>query len=359
MSKEDKLSEMLSYIAAAMTNCALYSSDHPAVNEYAEKALAAMEDLFTDGLFNLAFFSDTLLFNDNPLTDKSPHILSLRKKLRLKGVDRLIIKKGVTSHELTELITSFSIRDKKVTSSQNITVGIFDLALKSDLEIQDRVLKLAKAFEDISVSNMLSFKMLEEMIGSFILALKKESNLLNMLQPVASHSEYTYVHSINVAMITLYLAEILGLQGEELHDAGIAGMLHDVGKLFIQQQIIEKETSLTSEEWSTIQLHPIKGGLYLSKIPEIPKIAAIVAFEHHMRYDGKGYPQVKWRMQKQHIVSSIVAVADFFDAMRSVRVYREKEKFHVTEILQILKEGTGTFFHPDLIHCFMGAFKDL
>jgi HD-GYP domain-containing protein (c-di-GMP phosphodiesterase class II) len=149
-------------------------------------------------------------------------------------------------------------------------------------------------------------------------------------------------------MITIYLAEFLGLQGEELHDAGIAGLLHDMGKLFIQKEIIEKDSSLTNEEWSAMQLHPIKGGLYLSKVPEIPKIAAVVAFEHHMKYDGSGYPQIKWRMKKQHIISSIVSIADFFDAMRSVRVYREKEKFHVSEILKILKEGSGTFFHfPD------------
>jgi HD-GYP domain-containing protein (c-di-GMP phosphodiesterase class II) len=318
-----------------------------------------MEDLFTDGAFNLAFFSDTLLFNDIPVTDKSPHILSLRKKLRLKGVDRLIIKKGVSQGEIKELVTSLATRDAKMSSSQYVTVGVFDLTLKSDVEIQSRVLKLAKAFEDISVSNTLSYQMLEEMIGSFVLELKKESNLLKLLKPVASFSEYTYVHSINVSMITIYLAEFLGLQGEELHDAGIAGLLHDMGKLFIQKEIIEKDSSLTNEEWSAMQLHPIKGGLYLSKVPEIPKIAAVVAFEHHMKYDGSGYRQIKWRMKKQHIISSIVSIADFFDAMRSVRVYREKEKFHVSEILKILKEGSGTFFHPDLVGCFMGAFKDL
>jgi hypothetical protein len=182
VAKEKKLSEMLSYLVAASTNCSLYTSDHPAVGEYSDKALASMEDLFTDGAFNLAFFSDTLLFNDIPVTDKSPHILSLRKKLRLKGVDRLIIKKGVSQGEIKELVTSLATRDAKMSSSQYVTVGVFDLTLKSDVEIQSRVLKLAKAFEDISVSNTLSYQMLEEMIGSFVLELKKESNLLCQFQ---------------------------------------------------------------------------------------------------------------------------------------------------------------------------------
>ncbi|MCK5287071.1 MAG: HD family phosphohydrolase, partial [Thermodesulfovibrionia bacterium] len=112
---------------------------------------------------------------------------------------------------------------------------------------------------------------------------------------------------------------------------------------------------LDERELGIMQLHPVHGALYLSTQPDVSKTAVIAAYEHHMRYDGSGYPQNKKTIKRQHKISQLVAIADFFDAMRTKRSYRSS--FNLFEVLKFIKEGTGTYFNPDLVDNFLRAFQ--
>jgi HD-GYP domain-containing protein (c-di-GMP phosphodiesterase class II) len=128
-------------------------------------------------------------------------------------------------------------------------------------------------------------------------------------------------------------------------------MLHDLGKLFIPEEIINKPGTLTSEEWSIINTHPTRGALYLQGGSEIPHLAVLAAMEHHMRYDGQGgYPRIKSEW-KPHIVSRMVAVADVFDALRSRRSYQEPKP--LSSIIEILKAEKGKALDPYLVDNFL------
>ena len=153
-----------------------------------------------------------------------------------------------------------------------------------------------------------------------------------------------------MSVLTIFQAEVLGLKGEALHDAGLAGLLHDMGKLFVPKEIIEKQSMLDEHEWSAIKLHPTYGAIYLSQLPEVPKGAVVAAYEHHMKYDGSGYPQYGLFNKKQHIFSQIVAISDFFDALRSRRPYRGS--VDTKSILEMLKKGSGVDFNPFLVDHF-------
>jgi HD-GYP domain-containing protein (c-di-GMP phosphodiesterase class II) len=143
-------------------------------------------------------------------------------------------------------------------------------------------------------------------------------------------------------VLSMFQAQSLNIRDDLLRDIGIAGLLHDVGKLFIAKEILEKKAALTSEEWEEIQLHPLYGARYLGKMEELPRLAPIVAFEHHMKYDGKGYPRMNSNAKKQHLCSQIVAISDFFDALRSRRPYRRA--LEIKEVLALMQtEGEGVF----------------
>ena len=130
----------------------------------------------------------------------------------------------------------------------------------------------------------------------------------------------------------------------------MAAMLHDVGKLFIPDEILSKPGMLTPEERKVIETHTVKGARYLMGLDGIPKLAVLAALEHHLKYDGSGYPSMKggWR---PNIVSQIIQIADVFDAMRSKRAYQNL--IPLEKIIDLLKKGSGTSFNPQLIEHFL------
>jgi HD-GYP domain-containing protein (c-di-GMP phosphodiesterase class II) len=105
-----------------------------------------------------------------------------------------------------------------------------------------------------------------------------------------SYDEYTATHIINVALLAMALAEAVALPENVVHDVGIAALLHDVGKLKVPSAILNKPDRLTEEEFAAIRLHPEEGSRLLFSTPRVPELAVIVAYEHHIRYEGGGYP---------------------------------------------------------------------
>ena len=129
-------------------------------------------------------------------------------------------------------------------------------------------------------------------VSGFIKAFRREVNPLMALAPLRSLDEYTFTHSVDVCILNLAQGISLQIEGELLHDLGIAGMLHDVGKLFVPKEITNKSEELTAAEWGEMRRHPVTGAKYLLDNPGVPRLAVLTAFEHHMKYDLSGYPPV-------------------------------------------------------------------
>jgi HD-GYP domain-containing protein (c-di-GMP phosphodiesterase class II) len=195
---------------------------------------------------------------------------------------------------------------------------------------------------------------IEDMVGRFVATIGREMGILKLLSPVKSYSNYTYVHSINVSILSIFQAETLDMSGKLVHDIGLAALLHDMGKLFIPQNILEKKGALDEGEFAAMGNHPALGAAYLARVSGIARLAPIVAFEHHRKYDGTGYPKLKMGEKKQHPGSQMVAIADVFDALRSWRPYRKS--LEMEAVLAIMKNGAGTDFNPFLVDNFISAF---
>ena len=218
----------------------------------------------------------------------------------------------------------------------------------------EQIGKLKSVYKSLSPFKQLNMTDLEEIVARFIATIGREISILKLLSPVKSYSNYTYVHSINVAVLSIFQAESLGVKGKSLHDMGMAALLHDVGKLFIGKDILEKQGKLDEKEFAEITNHPSYGAAYLVNIDGILRLAPIVAFEHHRKYDGSGYPRLGMKEKKQHICSQIVAISDFFDALRSWRPYRKS--MEIDETLALMKKNAGTDFNPFLVNNFVRAF---
>ena len=172
-----------------------------------------------------------------------------------------------------------------------------------------------------------------------------------LLTTVKSHDEYTYHHMINVCVLSLALGQAIGLARDQVIDLGIGALLHDVGKVKVPRQILQQAGPLDEEQWRIVQHHPVDGtGLILQTSRDLYHPAATIVLEHHAAYDASGYPTLRGRRQPT-LPSRIVAVADCFDAVTSVRPYRQPEERR--QALALLQAGAGKGFDPRVVRAFV------
>jgi putative nucleotidyltransferase with HDIG domain len=174
------------------------------------------------------------------------------------------------------------------------------------------------------------------------------------LAELKAYDEYTHVHAINLSILTMAQAESLGFPKAAVHAFGLGALLHDVGKTQVSVDVLHKAGKLTPEEQEEMKTHPVHGAAQLLRHAEIPKVAAIVAYEHHLKYDRTGYPSLT-RDRPQHIASRITAVADHFDAMRSNRPYRDA--MEPEQIFEIMQNNRGKDLDPVLVDHFFAFMK--
>lgn len=147
--------------------------------------------------------------------------------------------------------------------------------------------------------------------------------VINHLSRLRTYNEYTFLHSLNVAVISGLIGRELGLSGMAFKNLVLSGLLHDIGKQLIPQAIINKPGALTVREMAIIKEHARHGYELLKELAHIPYETKIGVLQHHERLDGSGYPfgLTKYKIS---LFARIIAVADSYDAMTSERVYRAK-----------------------------------
>jgi HD-GYP domain-containing protein (c-di-GMP phosphodiesterase class II) len=196
----------------------------------------------------------------------------------------------------------------------------------------------------------INIKGVDDIISAFIKGFAFGVNPIRLLFQIRNVDEYTYTHMVNVCILTMSQAESLGFEGRHLYQIGVAAILHDAGKLLIPQDILNKPGKLTPNERSVIETHSAKGASFILSQKSVTKLAVVGALEHHIRYDGTGYPVIS-SGYKTNIVSQLISISDVFDAMRSRRPYKEPKP--IDAILHILKEKKGATFNPILVDNFI------
>jgi putative nucleotidyltransferase with HDIG domain len=229
-----------------------------------------------------------------------------------------------------------------------------DIAATLDLGFQSPEQGIQDIYQNFMNSNNINLDRVDEIVLYFMENMRKAARPLKLLAEIKSNDEYTYAHTANVGILTMLLAEYLGFEGSHLNEIGVAAILHDVGKITTPDEILSKPGMLTSGERALMETHPVMGAMRLMEMKGITNLAVIAAMEHHIKFDGSGYPRIKggW---KTNIVSQMIAVADVFDAMRSNRPYRGP--MPQDQIAQILTKESGTTFNPYLVKSFLNLIE--
>ena len=350
---------------SALSNCSLYSKDHTSVEAFSRKSFVMLEEIMKEfANLEIMIIEDDLIINKTSFKELGLQVDNLKKRLKRKGVSFINFLRGITYEELREFIPGILDFDKKIPVFPHIKVGVLDLQIEeSKIEedfdnydtlgfLPEQIEHIKEIFHDISSVQQISIPRLNQVMGHFVSALRKNMDVLNLLSHAKSREEYTYIHATNVSVLSIFQMKTLGVKESLfLRDIGIAGLLHDVGKLFISKETLGKEGALEKKEWEVIKLHPLHGARFLSAIKGIPRIAPIVAFEHHLKYNGQGYPELQLSQERQHISSQVVAISDCFDALRSTRPYRKG--LEIKDILSIMEKDSDHGFNPFLLENFM------
>ena len=195
-------------------------------------------------------------------------------------------------------------------------------------------------------------KVLPEADRVGLLGRPEAPTIRSLLSALRSHDPYTYRHSLRTVRLTLLLGRACGIDTHEgLRVLSLGALAHDLGKIFIPGGVLHKEGSLTAEEWAAVRQHPLDGARLLAGVAACEAVCRVAA-EHHERWDGRGYP-AGLRGDRIDFNARVVAVADAFDAMTSVRPYRPAAGY--AEAAAELERCAGTQFDPEVVRAFLST----
>ncbi len=189
----------------------------------------------------------------------------------------------------------------------------------------------------------------EAVVRSLAVAMHGGSQVMMPLLQLKEFDQYTTTHSMNVAVLSMALAEFLGLGASDVRAFGVAGLLHDIGKTRIPLDVLTKPGRLTEEERRLMNEHPAAGARILLDTPGDLDLAAVVAYEHHIMINGGGYPLLHYP-RDCHRGSKLVHVCDVYDALRTRRPYREA--WELDRVIVYLDERAGVEFDHELVGAF-------
>jgi HD-GYP domain-containing protein (c-di-GMP phosphodiesterase class II) len=207
---------------------------------------------------------------------------------------------------------------------------------------------------NIRAGERINIRKAKRIMETMVDHLLDEEQLLLSMTAIKNYDEYTYHHSVNVSILSIALGQRLGLRKKMLTELGLVALLHDIGKIEIPEDILNKPSAFTDDEWRIVQRHPIWGLRALLKLRELDSTtmrSSIVAFEHHMNCDFSGYPKVN-KYTELDLFSKIISIADKYDAITSSRVY-SRNALAPDKALSVMIEGAGKQLDPLLFKFFV------
>ncbi len=365
-SQHHRIQAIIRHIIATATNISLYGSQHPQILKLCDKALEECHRAFRVAPVYVFKVIDHRLICNHMRLEPTLATERLRRQLETRKIRYFEISAHVDRDELLKLAQALSGTDDADLPRDLSHVRFGQLQPEkvqpagsvcdfSELAGQhcDRFMD---AYRRARKKQAIPVPVIAEIVDDFIEAFRSHSRVMMALAPLRSMDEYAYVHSTNICLLNLAQARLLGIDGQTLNDIGIAAMLHDVGKLFIPADILNKPGKPDEKEWNMIKQHPRLGAEYLVNTPGVPYLAVINAFEHHIGYDGKGYPS-PGRPRQLSVCSHMTTISDIYDALRTRRSYKEPLPF--SGIREIMTASMGKSLHPQLTRSFLDAMGTL
>jgi HD-GYP domain-containing protein (c-di-GMP phosphodiesterase class II) len=218
---------------------------------------------------------------------------------------------------------------------------------KTRIETQRTVRRI---FTEINRNKRVDIGLAKAAVNNIVDELLRNRRVVLNLTDIRSYDDYIFGHCVNVCILSVMTAITLEYNELQLRDLGVGAILHDIGKLLVSKDILDKPGKLTPAEMDKVKEHSKYGFDVLREQQELSLLSAHIAFQHHEKVDGTGYPR-GLKGGEIHQFSRLTAVADVYDALTADRVYRKAFMPH--EALKIISEGSGTHFDSEVVRAFM------
>jgi len=359
--------EVLRRFASAVRSAQLYARAHPlvarSVAQFAEGLTLVIGQQHT---ITLGVVGGEFVVGDVPLPRASAMMGDMLRRLQRVGVERITFDREVTQEEIVPLVHALASlepvagAEPSIPPLPHVQVGRIEVQQRVETTVADMA-TIRRVYSDAStVAQQLwdvtaaegrpDPKQAATMVDTLAQAVAQNRTALLALTALKNYDNYTFTHMVNVSILTMAQARALGIEGAVLREFGLAGLMHDIGKVRTPSEVLNKPDRLTESEFEIMKRHVVDGAEILRRTPEMPPIAPIVAFEHHLRVDGTGYPGGVSRVAL-NVATQICGIADVYDAMRSQRVYQKA--FPSERIVAVLKRNDGSQFDQRLVRRFV------
>ena len=373
--KREDIEFFLKNLMSSWQVAKIYELNHPKFVEVVGQLHESLKSILDKkGELIIGIVDQELASGENIFFDLSKKMTAAINNLKEHGIERMVFQKGITPAELTKflafLITpldglkgeaqdNLSLRGVK-----NIIVGKIKAPgtasaaqAEEEEQVQGELADYEKCLDRVSLSlNSLIDEEAVDYLNLQLVASNIMENLMGSYQAffrlsrTKSHDAITFIHLLNVSILSIYFSSKLGFCRDDCLAVGMAALFHDIGKLYITRKIIQKPGGLDKEEFLKIKSHTILGAeILLRYVDTLTALPVVVAFEHHLGYDLGGYPKGEFA-HKPHIASSIVSICDVYDALMQRRSY--KKGFSPEVVYDIMIRDRGKKFPSELFDKF-------
>ncbi|RPH49582.1 MAG: HD-GYP domain-containing protein [Desulfobacteraceae bacterium] len=372
-----KARDLLNQLSALLRTSQIHDTANEAVISGTDRLVSVVNDLIvSQGSVGLKLRGEYFYLNDSRIRYTLEHLLNfdfLTREFKKRELGSVIFSSSVGHEDIKRFIAAFisssfsqepfdSI-EKKMSEVQSVAVEkLMKIVETESLDTRKMVRKTysnavtytGDIIRKIRAGEKVSLKTAKRIVASMVDQIVEEEELLLGMAAIKNYDEYTYQHSVNVSILSMALGQRLGLNRKMLTDLGMMALFHDIGKINVPNEILNKPASFDEEEWKIIRKHPFWGAkalLNLRKIDEFSVKSAIIAFEHHLNFDLSGYPKIRSRFELDFF-SRIISVADWYDAITSARVYT-RNPLPPDRALSVMLENSGTRLDPLILKFFI------
>jgi len=374
----------LQTMAQALSTMALYKAGHPARERVVDRAFAQLQELQAENPHpDFSFLGDEVIYGNVSVRELRDWDWS--KRLVGIGVQRLEFEPEVTRDDfivfLDDVALKFATPGGMVVDTAEAqqmgprhTIRYGSLGIRSDTEegrklLEKEVLTATITYQmteeidsikymhdEVMKNGGLPLLEAEAVVRSLSVAMHGESEMMLPLLMLKDFDQYTTTHCLNVSVLVMALAEHLKLHARDVRSFGVAGLLHDLGKVKIPMEILNKPGKLTDDERTVMQSHTIEGAKLIITSDRELDMAAVVAYEHHIMLNGGGYPKRHYQ-RDCHKASNLVHVCDVYDALRTNRPYRAA--WEAERVLGYIEEKAGSEFEPGIATKFVELMRSM